>query len=252
MRLEVLGCYGGEAPDRRMPSFLIDGHLLLEAGAVTEALPIRDQVKLEHVLVSHAHLDHVVGLAFLVDNIQAAAARTGPVTTWSLAPVVDVLQTYCFNNHLWPDFTRLPPDSPALRFEKLPDGEAMHVGGLTIVPITVHHTVPATGFVITDGTSGFVFSGDTGPTTRLWETACRTPAVRAVVVETAFPNRLETLARASGHFTPKLLELEMEKMPRVPVWVYHIKPTFYDETVDELSRLGPRVQILEQDQTYVF
>ena len=71
-------------------------------------------------------------------------------------------------------------------------------------------------------------------------------------METAFPNRLETLARASGHFTPKLLEREMEKMPRVPVWVYHIKPTFYDETVDELSRLGPRVQILEQDQTYVF
>jgi cAMP phosphodiesterase len=251
MRLEVLGCYGGEAPERRMPSFLVDG-VLLEAGAVTEALPIRDQVKIEHVLVSHAHLDHVVGLAFLVDNIQAAAARSGPVMTWSLAPVIDALQTYCFNNHLWPDFTRLPPDSPALRFEKAPEDKPLHIGGLTIIPVPVHHTVPATGFVITDGTSGFVFSGDTGPTSRLWETARATPGIRAVVVETAFPNRLETLARASGHLTPKLLEQEMEKMPRVPLWVYHIKPTFYDETVEELARLGPRVQILEQDQTYIF
>jgi cAMP phosphodiesterase len=252
MRLDVLGCYGGEAPDRRMPSFLVDGHILLEAGSVTQALQVRDQVKLEHALISHAHLDHVVGLAFLVDNVQAAATRTGPVTAWSLAPVIDDLQAHCFNNRLWPDFTRLPPDSPALRFERLSDGDRVSVGGLSVVPVAVNHTVPAAGFVITDGTSGFVFSGDTGPTAKLWEAAHRNPAVRAVVVETAFPNRLGALAHASGHLTPQLLEREMEKMPAVPVWVYHIKPTFYEETVEELARLAPRVQILEQDQSYVF
>ena len=151
MRLEVLGCYGGEAPERRMPSFLVDGHLLLEAGAVTEALAISDQVKLQQVLVSHAHLDHVVGLAFLVDNIQAAAARSGPVTTGTLGPVIQELQTYCFNNHLWPDFTRLPPDGPALRFQALTEGEPTEFGELTVTPVTVHHTVPTTGFIITDG-----------------------------------------------------------------------------------------------------
>jgi ribonuclease BN (tRNA processing enzyme) len=252
MRLEVLGCHGGQAPDRRMPSFLVDGHLLLEAGAVTDALPIRDQVKLEHALVSHAHLDHIVGLAFLVDNIQAAAARTGPITALSLAPVIHELQKHCFNNHIWPDFTRLPPEAPALRFQALPEDKPGDVAGLTVVTVPVHHTVPAVGFIITDGTSGFVFSGDTGPTTRLWELARRTSGIRAIVVETAFPNRFEALARASGHLTPRLLEEEMEKMPSVPLWIYHIKPTFYDETSEELLRLGSRVQILEQDQTYVF
>ncbi|MGH7321291.1 MAG: MBL fold metallo-hydrolase [Candidatus Rokuibacteriota bacterium] len=252
MRLEVLGCYGGEAPAFRLPSFLIDGHLLLEAGAVTEALPIHDQVKLEHILVSHAHLDHVVGLAFLVDNIQAAAARTGPVTTASLAPVIHDLQTHCFNGRLWPDFTKLPPESPALLFATLAEGKPAQFGELTVIPVAVHHTVPATGFVISDGSSGFVFSGDTGPTTHLWEVARGTPSVRAVVVETAFPNRLEPLARASGHLTPRLLQREMEKMPSVPVWVYHIKPTFFEETAEEVHRLGDRAQILQQDQVYTF
>ena len=71
-------------------------------------------------------------------------------------------------------------------------------------------------------------------------------------METAFPNRLGALAHASGHLTPQLLERELEKMPDVPVWVYHIKPTFYDETAEEIERLGSRIQILQQDQTYTF
>lgn len=250
MRLDVLGCHGGEAPGRRMPSFLVNGHLLLEAGAVTEVLPIAEQVKLEHALISHAHLDHVVGLAFLVDNIQAAAARTGPVTAWTLPDVVEELRAYCFNNHVWPDFSRIPPDGPVLRFGTLAEGEPREVAGLAVAAVGVNHTVPAAGFVVTDGRTGFVFSGDTGPTDRLWRAARETPGVTAVVIETAFPNRLEGLARASGHLTPRLLGDELRKLPDVPVWVYHIKPTFFEETVEELQRLGPHIQILEQDRSY--
>lgn len=250
MRLEVLGCHGGEAPGLRMPTFLIDGQLLVEAGAVTEAMSIPDQAKLEHVLVSHAHLDHVVGLAFLVDNIQAVPGRSGPVTAASLGGVIEALQTHCFNNHLWPDFTKVPPKAPTLRFETLAPDEPRQFGRLTVIPVPVHHTVPAAGFVITDGTTGIVISGDTGPTTHLWEVARRTPSVRAIVVETAFPNRMDALARASGHLTPAMLQREMDKMPTVPLWVYHIKPGFHDETAEELGRLDGRVQILQQGETY--
>src|SRR5262245_34667746 len=125
MRLEVLGCHGGDVPNLRLPTFLVNGRVLLEAGAVTAALPLDKQVGLEHVLVSHAHLDHIVGLAFLVDNIQSAAGRAAAVTTASLSPVVKDLRTYCFNNRLWPDFTALPtPEAPVLRLETLPEGEA--------------------------------------------------------------------------------------------------------------------------------
>lgn len=252
MRVDVLGCHGGEAPGFRMPAFLVDGELLLEAGSVTETLPIPDQAKLEHVLISHAHLDHMVGLAFMVDNVQAVPGRNGPVTAASLPGVIDSLRTHCFNNQLWPDFTRVPPDGPTLRFQSLEEERPLRFGRLTVIPVPVHHTVPAAGYVISDGTSGFVFSGDTGPTTRLWEVARGIPHLRAAVVETAFPNRKETLARASGHFTPAMLLREMEKIPDVPVWVYHIKPAFHDETAEELLNLGASVQILEQGRTYIF
>ena len=256
MLLEVLGCHGGDVPNRRLPGFLINGRVLLEAGSVTSALPLGTQSSIEHVLVSHAHLDHVVGLAFLVDNIQSAqsaAGRTSSVTTASLGPVIDDLRTHCFNNRLWPDFTKLPTgEEPVLRLQTLREREAIEFGKLTVIPVPVHHAVPATGFVLHDGASGFVFSGDTGPTIEIWKVAHDMRNIRAVVVETAFPNRLESLAVVSGHFTPSLLQREMDKMPDAPLWVYHIKPAYYEETTEELERLGDRVHILEQDQTHTF
>jgi len=252
MRIEVLGCHGGDVPNLRLPTFLVNGRVLLEAGAVTGALPLDKQVGLEHVLISHAHLDHVVGLAFLVDNIQSTAGRAAAVTMASLAPVIKDLRTYCFNNRLWPDFTALPTaEAPVLRMETLIEGEATKFGGLTVIPVSVNHSVPGTGFVISDGTTGFVFSGDTGPTTQIWRVARGVRGIRAIIVEAAFPNRLETLARASGHFTPRLLEREMDRMPAAPLWIYHIKPSYYEETAEELIRLDGRIQILQQSQTYV-
>jgi len=251
MRLDVLGCHGGEVPSFRLPSFLVDGRLLLEAGSVTSALPLPEQVGVQHVLVSHAHLDHVVGLAFLVDNVQANPARSGPVRAASLGAVIDDLRAHCFNNRLWPDFTALPaPESPVLRLESLRAREPVHFGAHTVVPVAVNHTVPAAGFIVSDGASAFVLSGDTGPTEELWEVARGTPEIRAVLVETAFPNRLERLARISGHLTPALLEREMDKMPDVPLWIYHIKPTYYEETAEEILRLDGRIRILQQDETH--
>ena len=256
MLLEILGCHGGSVPKRRLPSFLITGHVLLEAGSVTSALPLGAQASIEQVLVSHAHLDHTVGLAFLVDNIQSTqtvAGRNATVTAAAIEPVIDDLRTYCFNNRLWPDFTKLPtPGAPALRLQTLRAREAIEFGSLTVVPVPVQHSVPASGFIIHDGRSGLVFSGDTGPTEEIWKVAREFKGLHAIIVETAFPNRLEDLATVSGHFTPALLQREMDKMPDAPLWIYHIKPAHFEETAEELERLGSRIHILEQDQTHTF
>jgi cAMP phosphodiesterase len=256
MLLEILGCHGGSVPRRRLPSFLINGNVLLEAGSITSALPLGAQASIEHVLLTHAHLDHTVGLAFLVDNIQSArtvAGQNATVNAAAIAPVIEDLRTHCFNNRLWPDFTKLPtPKEPALRFQTLRERESADFGSLTIVPVSVHHAVPASGFIIHDGSTGLVFSGDTGPTDEIWKVAREFKNIHAVIVETAFPNRLEDLATVSGHFTPALLEREMEKMPDAPLWVYHIKPAHFEETAEELGRLGSRVHVLEQDQTHSF
>lgn len=250
MRLQVLGCHGGETRGSRLPAFLVNDWLLLEAGSVTAALPLKEQAKIKHILLSHAHLDHMVGLNFLADNL-AIDGHPYTITAAGLAPVIEDLRRHCLNGRLWPDFTALPDLAiPILRLQALREGEEIELEGIRVVPIPVNHTVPAAGFIVHDGTDGFVFSGDTGPTDRLWEAARKVKGIRAVLVEAAFPNRLEGLARISGHLTPRLLEREREKMPDAPLWVYHLKPGVYDETAEQLSRLSREIHILEQDRTY--
>ncbi|MBI4609904.1 MAG: 3',5'-cyclic-nucleotide phosphodiesterase [Candidatus Rokubacteria bacterium] len=252
MKIRVLGSFGGEGQGQRPSSFLVNDHVLVDAGAVAGALSAPEQGKIDYALLSHAHLDHIVGLAFLTDTLAITEAKT-PVIATGIAPVIDALRTHGFNNSLWPDFSAIPSaEAPVLRFRTLPEDTESRVGELWVRPVPVDHTVPTTGFIIHDGDTGFVYSGDTGPTERIWAAARGLRGLRAVVVETAFPNRLDAMATASKHLTPAKLLREMDKIPPdLPLWIYHIKPQFLEETVEELMKVGSsRIHILEQGKTY--
>lgn len=252
MKIKVLGAFGSEGPGQRPSAFLVNDRVLVDAGSVAGALTVEEQQGIEHALLSHAHLDHIAGLAFLTDTLAITAAQR-PVIAASIAPVVDALRRHAFNNSLWPDFSAIPtPTTAVLRYRTLPEDVESRVGGLRVTPIRVDHTVPAVGFLIHDGEAGFVYSGDTGPTEKIWQAARELRGLKAVLVETAFPNRLEGLARASKHLTPAMLGREMAKMPAdLPLWIYHIKPHFFEETAAELQKLdSARIHLLEQGKTY--
>ncbi len=254
MKIKVLGVYGSEGQGQRPTAFLVNDRVLVDAGTVPGALSTEEQREIEHALLSHAHLDHIAGLAFLTDTLAITAARR-PVIATSIAPVVDDLKTHAFNDSLWPDFTTIPtPKTAVLGYRTLPEEVESRVGELWVTPIPVDHTVPAVGFLIHDGQTGFVYSGDTGPTEKIWQMARGLTGLKAVIVETAFPNRLEGLARAAKHLTPAMLTQEMKKMPSdLPLWIYHIKPHFFEETAEELQKIdSARIHILEQGKTYTF
>lgn len=252
LKVKVLGAFGSEGQGQRPSAFLIDDRVLVDAGTVGGALSVAEQIEIEHALVTHSHLDHTVGLAFLTDTL-AMVAPDRRVTVSSIGPVIRSLQSHAFNDLLWPDFTNIPSGtSPVLGFNTLDEGAETRVGNLWVTPVPVQHTVPTTGFVIHDGETGFVYSGDTGPTHQLWEVARQMRGLKAIIVETAFPNRLAPLARVSGHLTPEMLQREIDKMPQdLPIWVYHIKPQLFQETAEELANIDPtRIHTLEQGKTY--
>src|SRR5262245_29788640 len=252
MKLKVLGAFGSEGLGQRPSAFLVDDRVLVDAGTVGGALSTAEQIAVEHALVSHAHLDHTVGLAFLTDTL-AMVAPDRQVTVASIEPVIDALRTYAFNDALWPNFTMIPSETnPVLGFRQLPDEGEARVGDLWVTPVRVQHTVPTAGFVVHDGETGFVYTGDTGPTERIWQVAREMRGLKALIVETAFPNRLDGLARISGHLTPAMLAREISKMPSdVPIWIFHIKPQLFQETAEELAKIDPaRIHTLEQGKTY--
>jgi ribonuclease BN (tRNA processing enzyme) len=253
MKIRVLGAYGAEGLGQRPTSFLVNDRILIDAGTVSGALTMPEQLQIEHALISHSHLDHVGGLAFLTETLAFSAPETRrPLTVTSLEAVVDALRAGVFNNLAWPDFAQIPPGTPVMKYRTLVEDAEQRVGDLWVTPVAVTHTVPTTGFIIHDGGTGFIFSGDTGPTEALWKAARGTRGLRTAIVECAFPNRLDRLAELSGHMTPAKLRREMEKLPAdMPVWIYHIKPQFYEEIADEVAQIDPaRVTILEQDKTY--
>jgi ribonuclease BN (tRNA processing enzyme) len=252
MKIRVLGAYGAEGLAERPSAFLVNERTLVDAGSVTGALTVPEQRAVEHVLISHSHLDHIAGLAFLTETL-AITSATRPVTVTSVEPVVEALRTGVFNNVLWPDFARIPTDgAPIVKYRPLAEEAEQRVGELWVTPIGVSHTVPTAGFIVHDGSRGFVYSGDTGPTKALWQAARGLKGIRAVILECAFPNRLGALAEAAKHLTPALIQRELDKLPAdVPVWIFHIKPQFLPETAEELTRIEPRrIILLEQDKTY--
>jgi ribonuclease BN (tRNA processing enzyme) len=254
MKIRVLGAYGAEGLAQRPAAFLVDERVLIDGGTVGGALATTEQLAIEHALVSHSHLDHIAGLAYLTETLALFEARR-PLTIASLEPVVTALRASIFNDTVWPDFTRLPtPQAPVLRFQPLVEAAEQRVGDLWVTPVPVTHTVPTSGFIVHDDASAVIYSGDTGPTDALWKAAREIGGLRAIILECAFPSRMAALADIARHMTPELIRRELDKMPEdVPVMIFHVKPQFYDEIGEELGMIGgARITMVEQDKTYLF
>ncbi len=240
MELRVLGCHGGETTRHRSTSFLLDDRVGLDAGATTSMLTLEEQLRLDGVIVSHAHLDHVRDLAALADN-RAQAARA-PLVVAGTAFTVRALREHFFNNVLWPDFTAIPlvnGGGPTVVLQVLEPEVPTDVCGFETTAVLVTHTIESAGFVISRDGASLAFSGDTGPTERFWEVLAEVPDLKALLQEVSFPDELEWLAKISGHHTPSTLAREMARLPRkdLPWLLYHIKPGFQAKVERELAAL---------------
>lgn len=251
MKITVLGCYGAEEPNRRSAGFLINGTLMMDAGTIVAGLDAQGLDRISHVLISHNHLDHVKDLFFLADMV--AGHITQPIALISTAPILDDLHTHLFNDSIWPDFTKIPsPSRPVYRLQPIREGAKTDLGaGLSVTALDVHHKVPSVGFIISDGRSALVYNGNSGPTTRLWGVAGKTPELKAAIIEVSFPNELKGLAEEVGHLVPAHLPAEVRAIgrPDIPVYIYHIKPIYLDRVRKELHALAmPNLRILEDGQ----
>jgi cAMP phosphodiesterase len=247
MKIKVLGGSGSLQKGVGLTGFLINGHVVLDAGTVPGALTVNEQADVTHVVLSHAHLDHISGLPFMVDNI--AGLKGSPLQILASGPVLQTLSENIFNGKVWPDFTKIPsPKKPAMKFRELTPGrEARIDGGLSIKPFRVNHSVPTTGYIIRENGKSVVYSGDTGATEDIWKAASRLgSALAAVFVETSFPDRMQDLADRTGHLTPRSLKDELKKITGYegPVFVYHVKSQYLDEIKRELRALKRGVKIV--------
>jgi cAMP phosphodiesterase len=249
MRIQVLGCYGGNAPGKGTTSFLVDDVLAVDAGFVSGALSLEQQARVKDILISHSHLDHTCSLPFLIDNNFSAPGFS--LRIYAIREVIESMKKHLFNNHTWPDFTSLPNDlTPVLKLVEIPEEKAVRINGLSIRAVRVSHLVPTAGFFIEDHNAAIGFSSDTGPTQRFWQVANKTRKLRAIVTETSFPNELQDLASISGHLTPITMAMELVKLKKdVPVYLYGMKPKHLKAIRKQLREVkDERVRMMTQGQ----
>ena len=260
MIIQVLGCHGSELTiddgngrplECRTCGFLVNETCMVDAGSVSAGLREAAQAKIRHVLLSHAHLDHIKGLPLLADNLVGRSPE-GPIKVHALQEVLDDLRRHIFNDVIFPDFTRLPtPDTAPLAYHPLGDEKTFTFDRLEVTAVRVNHIVPATGFIIREGDAALLYSGDTSETRRIWEVAAKEPRLKAAFIETSFPNDFHELAKVSGHLTPEMLACEFIKIgrPDLPIYIYHLKPSYRSVITAELKRLNlPNLSVLTEGQ----
>jgi cAMP phosphodiesterase len=238
MRLEVLGCSGGELPGHRTTCFLVDGTVAIDAGALTTALTIERLMKVQDIVLTHSHLDHVKDVPLVADLL--SDRRRSPLRVHASPECARTLRRDLFNDRLWPDFTRIPSARhPVLRILPFDRRRPFRAGGLTFTAVPVSHPVESMGFIVSRGRSAFAVSGDTGPTSALWRRVREAPGLKALLVEVSFPDRLQWVAEVSGHLTPRSLAGELAKLarPDLPILLYHLKPTHVAELRREVRAL---------------
>lgn len=249
MKITVLGSAGSEVPGHNPPAFLIDDFMLLDAGTVSLSLDRDAQCRITHIFLTHAHLDHIKAIPFLVDNI-VAANQMCQLTILSGKAVIADLKKNIFNNRIWPDFGVIPSaDLPVMLYREITTGAPLQAGDYQVFAVKVNHSVPAYGYIVQDRSGkALVYTGDTGPTEAIWK-RMKGRDVKALIIEVSFPNEMEDLARTSGHLTPALLEGELRKMAALPevIYITHLKPYYQEKIREELSRLNGAPILLLHD-----
>jgi len=238
MRLRILGCSGGIGGDLRTTSMLLDHDVLIDAGTGVADLSLSELKQVDHVFVTHSHLDHIACIPFLVDAV--GGMRSEPITVHATAQTLSALQGHIFNWKIWPDFSQIPTAAaPYMQYREIRVGERVQLGGRSITPLPANHVVPAIGFHLDSGKASLVFTGDTTSNDDLWTQVNAIDNLRYLIIETAFSNAERQLAIASKHLCPSLLAIELQKLKRAAqVFITHLKPGECALTMEQVQQIA--------------
>jgi ribonuclease BN (tRNA processing enzyme) len=255
MKVRILGCSGGIGGSHlRTTSMLVDHDILIDAGTGVSELDIAELALIDHVFITHSHLDHIAFLPFILDAV--GDLRTKPLTMYATQATQDIIKAHIFNWSIWPDFSAIPnTENPYLRFRTIQLDEKVVLGERRITALPATHTVPAVGYHLDSGHASLVFTGDTTTNDDFWRELNKISGLRYLIIETAFSNSERQLAVISKHLCPSMLAGELRKLRLKPeIFITHLKPGRSEITMQEIQesigKLKPHM--LQIDQVFEF
>lgn len=249
-----MGCSGGIGGNLRTTSFLLNRDILIDAGTGVGELSLTELAMIDHVFLTHSHVDHIACLPLMIDS--AGFMRDHPLTIYASEDTLDILKKHIFNWEIWPDFSEIPNSrQPYMRYQVVSPGETIVLKDLKITALPANHVVPAVGYHLDSGKASLVISGDTTSNEVFWDAVDEIENLRYVIIETAFSNSEKNLAVLSKHMCPSLLAEDLVKLNRnAEVFITHLKPGEMELTMQEVEDCvrGTLPKMLLNNQVFEF
>jgi cAMP phosphodiesterase len=234
-------------------TFVVNERLAIDAGTLAFHLKGEELLRVQDILLTHIHLDHIASLPFIFSEM-FASIRT-PVRIHATPTDIANLKAHVFNDIIWPDFTKIAnPHGALMEFVPFAHRRPFEIAGLKCTPIPVNHTVETCGVVLEDDHACVALSSDTGLTSEFWTFLNGLERLDAVFVDVAFSNGMESVAVASKHLTAHLLTEELRKLHRkTEVYAVNLKPVCRETVMAEIAALGAaHIRVAELDVDYVW
>jgi ribonuclease BN (tRNA processing enzyme) len=255
MKVRVLGCSGGIGGRHlRTTSMLVDHDILIDAGTGVADLSLAELAMIDHVFITHSHLDHIAALPLMVDSI--ADMRDKPVTVYASDATLEIIQNHIFNWAIWPDFSEISiREQAVMQYKAIRLGQKIRFGERTISAVPAEHTVPAVGYHLDSGAGSLVFTGDTTANDVFWPVINKIVNLRYLIIETAFSNQEKRLAIMSKHLCPSMLGDELAKLVRdATIYISHLKPGQIELIMGEIEECAGdfKPRMLQNNQVFEF
>jgi len=254
MQLRILGCSGGIGGELRTTSMLLDHDTLIDSGTGVGDLSINELAQIDHIFVTHSHMDHVATIPFIADTV--GWMRDRPLTVHATRETLAILREHLFNWKLWPDFSQIPnATNPVMRFETISPGDTVMLDGRAITPLPANHVVPAVGYHLDSGKASLVFTGDTTTNDALWPIVNRIANLKYLIIENALSDRDRELAQLSKHLCPSLLAAELAKLKLTPeIYITHLKPRESELIMQQIAVTVKerRLRMLQNNHVFEF
>jgi len=238
MKIRFLGTHNCESQGTKLLSLLVDERLVLDAGGLTSSLSFEAQLRLEAILLSHAHYDHIRDIPLIAMNLYLSGAG---INVYATPSVRDALLSHLLNGQLYPNFLEKPEANPTIKFNTIEPYRVVSIAGYRVLAVPTNHTVPTVGYQITSAQGRvFFYTGDTGPGL---DSCWRYVSPELLITEVTASNRFEQFGRESLHLTPSLLREELLSfqeingyLPRVVC--VHMSPNLEREIAAEIAALA--------------
>lgn len=237
--IEFLGTGGTRTPKEGTTCVKVSPHCVIDAGNLINTFG-EDVFTIEHIFLTHSHLDHIIDIPFLADLF--VTQKTISLKVYGIKATLDDLRQFIFNSRVWPNFEEINLIGHIEKTIELIEIELDHpykVDDVTLTPFKTNHTEGSCGYIIEKEGDGILFTADTYRCSRIWELLDANPHIHTLVIEVSFPSSFEKLAFDSKHLTPALLESELANCIRRDFSIYamHLKTLFASDIINELSTL---------------